>query len=504
MAREKAARRGRGNGPERRAGEAPASRQTVGVAAYFLSLTVENVRCFGEKQTLRLTDAEGRPARWTVLLGENGAGKTTLLQTLVTAAPGHLQVDQAADGASRWALWTWGSGALKSWAIAHLPRAARAGNRPVMTTVKAQVSLSYGMVEPGLPVELSFEIPGPTPRDNPVQITGLPGGPWRTPARPKEVFLAAYGPYRRPSQGRLVELKESSVYLDAYSTLFYSDDTLLNAEEWYLQLDYEAARAAPTKRKVAEKQRDRVRDVLLRVLPGVSDLTPHFGDPGTGKARLMAHTVDGMVPVSELGLGYQSVLAWIVDLASRLFAAFPASPDPLAEPCVVLVDEIDIHLHPRWQRTLLAAISAIFPNAQFIVTAHSPLIVQAAPGANVAVLQRRGDHDHVEIDQAPDSVRHWRVDQILTSDLFRLPSARSPELDDALARRDKILLKDSLTPEDEAQLVDLREQIAGLPGGETPLAMEAEDILRRAAKEVEAGARHPRGNPGPRQGARRS
>ncbi len=49
---------------------------------YFLSLEVENIRCFGNKQTLDLSDGEGRPAQWTLVLGDNGVGKTTLLQCL--------------------------------------------------------------------------------------------------------------------------------------------------------------------------------------------------------------------------------------------------------------------------------------------------------------------------------------------------------------------------------------------------------------------------------------
>src|SRR5262245_34565815 len=52
-------------------------------ASYFLSLSIENVRCFGSKQTLDLSDGRGKPARWTVILGINGTGKTTLLQSLV-------------------------------------------------------------------------------------------------------------------------------------------------------------------------------------------------------------------------------------------------------------------------------------------------------------------------------------------------------------------------------------------------------------------------------------
>ncbi len=55
--------------------------------SYFLSLELENVRCFSERQTLDLSDGNGRPARWTILLGENGTGKTTLLQMLVAFRP---------------------------------------------------------------------------------------------------------------------------------------------------------------------------------------------------------------------------------------------------------------------------------------------------------------------------------------------------------------------------------------------------------------------------------
>ena len=54
---------------------------------YFSSLELENVRCFGERQVLELTDEQGRPARWTLLLGENGVGKTTLLQCLARMRP---------------------------------------------------------------------------------------------------------------------------------------------------------------------------------------------------------------------------------------------------------------------------------------------------------------------------------------------------------------------------------------------------------------------------------
>src|SRR5262249_10934250 len=145
-------------------------------------------------------------------------------------------------------------------------------------------------------------------------------------------------------------------------------------------------------------------------------VTPHAGTNQQLRASAEVHGPDGWVPFSSLGLGYRTMTAWIVDLSSRLFECYSALEDPLSGPAVCLVDEIDLHLHPRWQRDLITRLSTLFPQTQFIATAHSPLIVQAAPDANLIVLRRQADG--VVIDSAPRSVRKWRVDQILTSELF--------------------------------------------------------------------------------------
>ena len=174
----------------------------------------------------------------------------------------------------------------------------------------------------------------------------------------------------------------------------------------------------------------------------------------------------------------------MVDFASRMFDLYPDSPNPLAEPAVVLVDEIDLHLHPKWQRTLMGYLSERFPNTQFIATAHSPLVVQAAQDANIVLLRREGDH--VVIENNMEAVRNWRVDQILTSDLFGLESARPPETDKLLAERTKILSKAKLTKKDRERLKKLEEEIGSLPTGETPEEIEAMDVIRRAAERLKA------------------
>src|SRR4051812_45239463 len=66
---------------------------------YFRSLSVENVRCFADKQTLKLHDEQGRPARWTIILGDNGTGKTTLLQSIAVFSPFDVEQSQSSGDA---------------------------------------------------------------------------------------------------------------------------------------------------------------------------------------------------------------------------------------------------------------------------------------------------------------------------------------------------------------------------------------------------------------------
>jgi len=167
-----------------------------------------------------------------------------------------------------------------------------------------------------------------------------------------------------------------------------------------------------------------------------------------------------------------------------MFDRYSESENPLAEPAVVLIDEIDLHLHPKWQRELIDYLTNLFPNTQFIVTTHSPLIVQAAAArdANIVVCRREGDH--VVIDQSIEAVRGWRADQILTSDLFDLPSTRDTELE---KQRREILSKAKLTKADEKKLKTLSAELDDLRVMENPEDDKAMNIIRRAAAHLQNG-----------------
>src|SRR5262245_26769003 len=218
-----------------------------------------------------------------------------------------------------------------------------------------------------------------------------------------------------------------------------------------------------------------IKGMLAAVLPHISSANDIqiSGPSMLGKrweSGIRFQTPTGLTTLSGLSHGYQTTLAMTVDLAWQLFKFHKTSEDPLREPAVVLIDEIDLHLHPMWQRTIIDNLTTIFPRVQFIATAHSPLLVQTALAVEsvvIAVMQLVGDH--VEIVSNPEVVRGWRVDQILTSDLFGYPSARTKYYEDLDRQHRDLLKKATRTQEEEEELRQVERELALLPTEEDRL-----------------------------------
>ncbi|HLP92886.1 MAG TPA: AAA family ATPase [Saprospiraceae bacterium] len=95
-------------------------------------------------------------------------------------------------------------------------------------------------------------------------------------------------------------------------------------------------------------------------------------------------TIIGL-PLEHLSAGEKIIISIVADIAIRLFEANPPEPgmSPLAGTGIVLIDEIDLHLHPKWQKKILNSLIELFPNIQFIVTTHSPQIIQSLDNIQV-------------------------------------------------------------------------------------------------------------------------
>ena len=409
--------------------------------------------------------SDGTPAQWTIILGDNGVGKTTLLQCLAAAQPSPRTLDNANSGKlTKYYISVDGMMTFDHFTSPY-PQL-----RELPLYVKYEVCYDINIQSRTLPTKISSLSIRSGSRPIRARISG-------TEIDSRNLISYGYGATRKIGKTSLSEPRSESTS----ASLFSDDVELLNAEEWLLQADYAASRSSRRGNK-AKKQRDQILQILIELLPGIDEISftesPEINNISAPIVEFK--TPYGWVPLKGLSLGYRTLITWMVDLAARLFERYPDSNNPLAEPAIVLIDEIDLHLHPRWQRTLMQFLTEKFPNTQFIATAHSPLVVQSAVDANIVLLRREGDH--VVIDNDVETIKNWRVDQILTSELFGLESARPPQSDAAMAERNKILSKARLTKADEKRLEELERQIGNLPMGETPEDLQAMDIIRRAAQ----------------------
>ena len=157
------------------------------------------------------------------------------------------------------------------------------------------------------------------------------------------------------------------------------------------------------------------------------------------------------VPLAALSDGYRAYIGWISDLLYHLCFGAPAGVK-LAKSCgVVLVDEIDLHVHPEWQRTIIPTLAKTFPNIQFIFTTHSALVISTLERANIFNVER-GRGGIPKISRPTEETFGLSADQILRSDMFGLDSSRAPVFVEQL----RVLAQDAQTGKDGAAIQFLR------------------------------------------------
>ncbi len=448
MGKKKPPAKSKGNGRH-----APEKKPTPG--CYVLSLTVENIRCFGPKQTLDCSDGEGRPRQWTVILGDNGTGKTTALRLI--AIHRSISRNEMPD-----ILYSRHDKAIGFTTTELVDRSFG-----ITSGVKNSKTMTLGTIDiSGVRLEAWRSTLG---HDEHALV-----GYWRLAAYGASRRLPTYDDYSVPSRGD-----------NPLESLFHPLTRLRDAESWIKSLDYHSKLTAS---QSAVDRRDLAMKALIDVLPeDVADFRYLPGIGGNPNPHVEFFTDYGWVPLRQLGHGYQTMIAWVTDFMSRMFEWYPDSENPLAEPAVCLVDEIDLHLHPVWQRKVIGYLSERFPNTQFIVTAHSPLVVQAAASANanIAVLVRSTETDadgnhYVEIRNNPEDVRNWRLDQILTSDLFGGLSLNPPNVEELFKEKEHLLGLTRPTPKQKERLIEIDDRLAKLPVGDDAREVKEMQAIREA------------------------
>jgi predicted ATP-binding protein involved in virulence len=212
-----------------------------------------------------------------------------------------------------------------------------------------------------------------------------------------------------------------------------------------------------------DPQLEAVRNALNRCLPEFQNLTVR-----RSPLRMEIEKEGQLLTVSQLSDGEKCLIAMISDLARRMAIANPVG-NPLEGEGIILIDEIDLHLHPKWQRIIVPNLLAVFPNCQFIISTHSPHVLTHIQPENIFLLKWADGNITA---QKPSESYGKNVDRIL-EDLMGLETTRPDQVSTDLHRIYEMIDSNSL---DEArrQIETIRREI-----GDDPDLVKAEVLIRR-------------------------
>ncbi|MCF2151108.1 AAA family ATPase [Desmonostoc muscorum LEGE 12446] len=279
--------------------------------------------------------------------------------------------------------------------------------------------------------------------------------------------LAVYYPVNRAVFDIRLKIKENvnQLYLDPYKKAL----TGISIDFGYLfqwfrereDLENEERRDNPAHR---DKQLEAVRQAIYLLIPDFYNLRVR-----RSPLRMTVRKQGEELIVNQLSDGEKCLLAMVGDLARRLAIANPSLPDPLQGSGVVLIDEIELHLHPKWQREIIPALTRTFPNCQFIVSTHSPQVISQVKPEGIYILEKT---DEGVIAKKPESSFGRDSNRIL-EDLMGVP-ARPQEIKDRLHELFRLIDEGNL---DGAR--QLSQEIADIIGQDEPELVKASVSIRR-------------------------
>ncbi|NET43443.1 AAA family ATPase [Okeania sp. SIO2B3] len=210
-----------------------------------------------------------------------------------------------------------------------------------------------------------------------------------------------------------------------------------------------------------------VREAIYSIL-GKNDFND-FRARRKPRPRMTIKKQDQELDIQQLSDGEKNLLALVGDLARRLAIANPSLGNPLKASSVVLIDEIEQHLHPAWQRQVIPKLTETFPNCQFIITTHSPQVVSQIKPNSVYILEKIDDN---VILKHPSSSFGRDSNRIL-EDLMKVPE-RPQEIKEKLMELFRLIDSGNLDSARQLRL-EIEEEI----GTDEPEFVRADILMRR-------------------------
>lgn len=456
--------------------------------------------------TLDLREPDGKPRMWTVLIGPNGTGKTSILQAVALAAAGMVDANELCPRETR-----------ESLLDKRLERPKRKpGRQPKLAPQDegpcVEIDADFVFGPRGRHARASHPLWG-NPRDELIMWSDADGeGDWlrsRVRVRPADLVRGRAAYVSREAG----ELREGSERRESDPSTYIREmpmygDPLVDARDdqtrayWFVaaygvQRDLPRTALAVSRPerpslarlqplfgprelvgpnfasilespKVKRAYAELLRDVLLsseHLVPGITNMELR-GKGGVTKTEHLTEshrfeqTVKGealMLPAKWLSHGYQSSLAWLSDLVGQIVLEANGRVEPKEMEGLVLIDEIDLYLHPSWQVGLIQALRDTLPNMQFIVTTHSPILLSAFRREEVVMLDfdSKGNVAQVETPRDPRLL----TGSELYESFFGIDRLYPAELGDKLDLYTRLARNPRRTLEDEATRAELEQEL---------------------------------------------
>lgn len=410
-------------------------------------IRLQNFKCLADIE-LSFEKADGSYRPWTLILGENGTGKSNVLKAIALVTAGSNALGELLGSTDAW---------IRN-GEDHCQIDATFGDesgmvRPVRLLIHRGASLRSLM-------EYNYES---------IQFFD------ETEAG-RSTIVTAYGATRRLSNDPFSSHEKQSRYGGRSAnlrSLFDSSASLNSLPAWVMELDYRSdGQALAT-----------IGGILSDFLPGID-----FHGIDKQKKQVLFKTVDGIVPFEHLSDGYQNMAAWIGDLLYRITETFHNHENPLDTHGILLIDELDLHLHPKWQRKLIDFVTRKLPHFQVIATTHSPLTAQQADEYELFAL-KRNDENVVEVIPFVGSPKRLLVNQLLMTPVFGLETDESLEVEQAKAEYDRLKHhENSSNQSQQAALQAAKERVKEvLPKRESPSMSEKEiELLEKIEAKLNA------------------
>ncbi|NAS21579.1 AAA family ATPase [Herbidospora sp. NEAU-GS84] len=408
---------------------------------YISRLDISGLRGFVGPRSVHLDFArpDGTYSGWTVLAGRNGSGKTSILQAIALSIMG-------------------GMGNINSEEIEEWGRYSSNGTADVAVNV--------------------VQIPEPFTRQfnnftysatwGNLNFHGAPGA---DPSLPRAIFgevpkvlpACGYGPRRRLTSPRL---RHHIPAFDSFRTLFDDEVGLTEGVSWLIQQHLYRLEKRPGAAELLKHVVGLIGDGLLPEDYTIEDVDSD---------GLWVRRRSDRVILRHMSDGYQTTVALVLDIVRQMSGAYgeldfglhDAVP-VILNPGLVLIDEVDVHLHISWQMRIGDWLKSHFPNVQFIVSTHSPFICQSAdPGG---LIRLPGPEENVgphQVDQdLYERIVFGSADDAILTDLFGMDSPYSAQAEKMRGRLEYLerrVLNGEATGEEKNEYRELTRSLTSSP-----------------------------------------